>query len=225
MSEEIQKPGWDTLDGELASAPVSEREAEAAAAIPHIERASSETQENLAQMREANTDAVSGARWDRQEELSEARQDERTGRILHVHTFVQMLWRAGIVCVLTRVQTQGLRSLKGDAHASDRKAQYERTMAGLVINSSRAMPLPAPRYATWVQIPAMLEYSVMRFDEHNLPTREKYRGWRTVLLELIRQGFLEERVANHVFGEPRGPAARRWLEILQSFRNTGVTAS
>lgn len=232
MAQEIEKPDWNPREEyarELGiGAPdtdAEKREADAIAVLPHETRASNETKENLQQLQEENTAAVAGQRWDRQEELGEAREDERIGRILHASTFVQMLWKCGIVCVLTRCNTEGLRSLRGEAHARERRAQYDRTMAGLVINSCRAMPLAAPRYVTWVQIPAMIEYSVMRFDEHNLPTREKYRGWRTVLLELIRQGFLTERQANHVFGEPRGPAARRWQEILQSFRNAGALAS
>ncbi|HEV1286534.1 MAG TPA: hypothetical protein VNU44_14530 [Bryobacteraceae bacterium] len=229
ISEGREALRWDTLDRELAvgqpHTDAEKREAEAMAALPHETHASSETQESLQQLREDNTAAVAGQRWPRQEELSEAHLDERTGRILHASTFVQMLWKCGIVCILTKCQTEGLRSLKGKAHEQERRAMYERTMAGLVINSSRAMPLPAPRYASWVQIPAMIEYSVMRFDEHGLPTREKFRGWRTVLLDLIRQGFLTERQANWVFGEPRGPAARRWQEILQSFRNGGLISS
>lgn len=228
MPDEIEKPDWNPSEDyqrELGIRPPSPEEQAAAELLPHETRASNETKEKLAELREENTAAVSGARWPGQEELSDAHLDERTGRILHASTFLQMLWKCGIVCVLTRCNTQGLRSLRGEAHARERRAAYERSMAGLVINSSRAMPLPEPRYATWVQLPAMLEYSVMRFDTHGLPTREQYRGWRTVLLELIRQGFLTERQANAVFGEPRGPAARRWNEIVQSFRNVGVIAS
>jgi hypothetical protein len=201
------------------------READAIAALPHESRASNETKDRLQELQEANTAAVAGFQWGRQEELGEAHEDERIGRILPASTFVEMLWKAGIVCVLTRCDTRGLRSLKGEAHARERRALYEKTMAGLVITSTRAMPLPAPRYVTWVQIPAMIEYSVMRFDEHNLPTTQKYKGWRTVLLELIRQGWLTEREANRVFGEPRGPAAKRWGEILQSMRSQGLLAS
>jgi hypothetical protein len=199
------------------------READVIAAMPHVDRASNETRENLAQLREENTDAVAGQRWARQDELGEAHQDERTGRIITAHQFLKMLWQCGIVCVLTRMNVAGLHSLKGESHARERRAHYDRTMAGLVVNSSRAMPLPAPRYVTWIQIPAMIEFSVMRFDAHGLPLAEKYRGWRTVLLELIRQGLLTERDVNRVFGEATGPGARRWLEILQSIRtNAGI---
>ena len=231
MSEEIENPEQEPRDAyaeELGiHAPrtdTEKREAELVAALPHEDRASNETRENLQQLQEENSASVREFRLFDQAEVGEAAQDERTGRILPAFTFVEMLWKCGIVCVLTRVNVQGLRSLKGKAHARERAAHYDRTMAGLVVNSSRAMPLPAPRYVTWVQIPAMIEYSVMRFDGHGLATSEKYRGWRTVLLKLIQEGLLTERQANHVFGEPRGPAAARWGQILQSFRNAGAIA-
>lgn len=201
------------------------READAIAALPHETRASSRTQENLQKLQEENTAAVASLRWGRQAELSESHEDERRGRILHASEYVKLLWKCGIVCVLTRCDTRGLRSLKGEWHTRERRALYEKTMAGLVINSSRALPLAAPRYAGWVQIPAMYEYSVMRFDAHGLPTTEKFRGWRTVNLKLIQEGFLTERESNRVFGEATGPAARRWQEILQGFRQAGLTSA
>lgn len=203
------------------------REAELIAAMPHEERMSPRTEDELAKSRERteSSSELQACKWDRQEELGEAHEDERIGRILHASTFVQMLWKCGIVCVLTRMNVAGLRSLKGERRAKERRAHFDRTMAGLVISSSRALPLPSPKYVTWVQIPAMIEYSVMRFDERGLPTSEKFRGWRTVLLALIQQGFLDERQCNRVFGEARGLAARRWNEILQSFRNVGAIAS
>lgn len=229
MSEEIQKrevgAAWDSLDRELGVSRDTDREPRDTDALPHETRASSETKENLAQLKEENSAAVAAYRLYDPAQVGEEAQDERIGRILPASTFVEMLWKCGIVCVLTRVNTQGLRSLKGKWHAKERSAHYQRTMAGLVVNSSRAMPLSSPRYVTWIQIPAMIEYSVMRFDEHGLATSEKYRGWRTVLLKLIQEGLLTERQANFIFGEPRGPAAARWGQILQGFRNTGMFAS
>jgi hypothetical protein len=224
MSEEIQKPGWDTLDAELGISPLAEPRGEPVTELPHVE-GTTESKERLQEMQEENALAVRPFRLFDEAQVGDAALDERTGRILPAATFVEMLWKCGIVCVLTRMNTQGLRSLKGKAHAKERAAHYQRTMAGLVVNSSRAMPLPAPRYVTWIQIPAMIEYSVMRFDGHGVATSEKYRGWRTVLLKLIQDGLLTERQANWVFGEPRGPAAARWGQILQSFRNAGAIPS
>jgi hypothetical protein len=230
MSEETKNQDWNPAEDyqrELGiggpQSDADKRDAEAIAALPHETRASAETLENLQALRESNTAAVAGLRWGKQAELSESHEQERTGRILSASAYIQLLWKCGIICVLTRCDTRGLRSLKGEAHARERRAHYERTMAGLVINSSRALPLPAPRKVTWVQIPAMIEFSVMYFDSHGVPTNEKFRGWRTVNLKLIQEGFLTERESNRVFGEPRGEVARRWRETMQGFRNAGMT--
>ena len=76
-----------------------------------------------------------------------------------------------------------------------------------------------PEIACWVQRGWMPEYTVMRFDDHGVPLAEKYRGWRTVLLQMILKGLLTEKVAHKVFGEANLPCAERYNTILRSFRN------
>lgn len=202
------------------------READYIASLPHETRSSAKTEDELEEFREIThaNPQLRDCEWQRQEELSEAHQDERTGRILTASQFIGLLWRCGLTCVLTRPNVEAIRySMKSHEYTQERRAQIARTQAGLVVQQCAIVSLPRPEYATWVQIPAMIEYSVMRFDSHNLPTNEKYRGWRTVLIELIRKGFLTERKANEVFGEARGPAARRWQEIMQAIRtNQGI---
>jgi hypothetical protein len=44
------------------------------------------------------------------------------------------------------------------------------------------------------------EWSVMRFNEWNVPTTEKYRGWRTAMLHLILAGVLTETEVDRAFG-------------------------
>jgi len=76
-----------------------------------------------------------------------------------------------------------------------------------------------PEIACWVQRGWMPEYTVMGFDDHGVPLAEKYRGWRTVLLQMILKGLLTEKVAHKVFGEANLPCAERYNTILRSFRN------
>jgi hypothetical protein len=79
-----------------------------------------------------------------------------------------------------------------------------------------------PEVGCWVQIGFMPELSVMRFDEHGIPTTEKYRGWRTALLQLILKSVIMERKANEVFGKPAvTPAFHRYNWTLKQFRNNG----
>lgn len=61
------------------------------------------------------------------------------------------------------------------------------------------------------------EFSHVILDTSNLPVRE-YRGWRSVIIGLIKQGVLTYAAAVREFGEPTGPRAGRWSEQLQPYR-------
>jgi hypothetical protein len=76
-----------------------------------------------------------------------------------------------------------------------------------------------PEVGCWVQLGWMPEYSVVRFDDHGVPLNEKYRGWRTVLLQLILKGIVSEEAAHAVFGKATGPASERYNATLFSVRN------
>ncbi len=61
------------------------------------------------------------------------------------------------------------------------------------------------------------EFSCVQEDERGRPTRE-CRGWRTVVLALIRQGHISYKDAVSVFGEPNGIRAGRWQQLLREQR-------
>jgi hypothetical protein len=76
------------------------------------------------------------------------------------------------------------------------------------------------RYVCYLQIPAMYEWSVLRLDRHNIPVGEKFRGWRTVLMELIKKEILTEYQAHKIFGHPSGNKTfRRYQRSLWELRN------
>ena len=76
------------------------------------------------------------------------------------------------------------------------------------------------RYITMIQIPAMIEWSVLALDDHGLPAGEEYRGWRTVLCELIKKGVVTERRAHEIFGRPTDSiVSRRYRRSLFEFRH------
>ena len=48
----------------------------------------------------------------------------------------------------------------------------------------------------------MYEWSILKVDRHGLPAGEDFRGWRTVLIQLITKGILTEARAHQIFGKP-----------------------
>jgi hypothetical protein len=64
------------------------------------------------------------------------------------------------------------------------------------------------------------EFSQYLFDPvTDVPIKESKRGWRTVLLRLVKARMLTEDVCNRVFGRPEGLPANRWHSELQKYRN------
>lgn len=74
-------------------------------------------------------------------------------------------------------------------------------------------------YIAYCQVPCMYEWSVLRLDAHGLPNGEDFRGWRTVLSQLIIKEILTEEKAHKIFGEPSGPASVIYRRTLWNFRN------
>lgn len=57
-------------------------------------------------------------------------------------------------------------------------------------------------YICYLQVPAMYEWSLLKIDRHGLPFGEDFRGWRTVLMQLITKNVLTEKKAHESFGKP-----------------------
>lgn len=80
--------------------------------------------------------------------------------------------------------------------------------------------LQKARYVCFLQVPAMWEWSVLKVDRHNVPQGEAFRGWRTVLAELIRTEILTEYQAHQIFGYPsHNPVFSRYHQTLWEIRN------
>jgi hypothetical protein len=58
------------------------------------------------------------------------------------------------------------------------------------------------QYICYLQVPAMYEWSVLKVDRHGLPAGEDFRGWRTVLIQMITKDILSETKAHQIFGKP-----------------------
>ncbi len=75
------------------------------------------------------------------------------------------------------------------------------------------------KMVTTLQYPYGPEWSLMRFDEFDVPICEKYRGWRTALLNLIIADVLTEDEVNRAFGPvPLSPVSLLYRERLYYHR-------
>jgi hypothetical protein len=76
-----------------------------------------------------------------------------------------------------------------------------------------------PRCLTSLQYDCGPEWSLMWFDEMDVPTRERYRGWRTALLALITNDVLTEAEVLEAFGPVHdSTASELYLETLKAHR-------
>lgn len=158
-------------------------------------KTSSQNLEELERQKELNNDIAREYQWDKQWELADERM--RKGQLMHSSELLMKLREeCGLRCWYNSKPAYGfigLRAIKRDGNA--------------------------PEFVCGVQLGYMPEFSVMRFDSHGVPTREKYRGWRTVLLRLIIGGFITEESAERVFGEASGAASRRYNSTLFAVRS------
>jgi hypothetical protein len=157
---------------------------------------SSQTKEELCRLSEANEANARQYQFVTPEEYADAK--ERIGKIKHSSRFLVELRKAGVKCWYR------------DHPQADKLT--------MVVQNKDAKP----EVGCWVQRGFMPELSIVRFDDHNIPINERFRGWRTATLQLILKGILTEEQADETFGRPKfSPAFSRYHQILRSFRNQG----
>lgn len=85
----------------------------------------------------------------------------------------------------------------------------------------------SPTYGKLVEMPIscgfrvdrpLPEFSWLETDKWNIATKEGERGWRTVLMRLIKGGFLKYHAVKAEFGEPHGERGKLWHEQLREYR-------
>lgn len=187
---------WETYDSEFENddPALLAAMAEYASRGPSEAEASSQTKDELARVKEAAAEQVKEYQWLTPEEYK--REGDRIGRIMHNVVFLNLLRKAGVKCWYR-------------AHPQPGKIT-------LIVQRGE---LPA-EVGCWCQLGFAPELSIMRFDEHGIPTTEKYRGWRTCLLQLILKSVISQKKAEEVFGvPPLTPAFHRYNATLQQFRN------
>lgn len=158
--------------------------------------ASSQTKEELARLKEASAEQAKQYQWLTPEEY--ANEGDRIGHVMHSTVFLHKLKQAGVNCWYRNHPQPG--------------------KVTLIVQHQNE----EPKVGCWCQLGFCPELSVMRFDDHGVPLAEKYRGWRTCLLQLILHGVISETKAIEVFGKPStAPAFHRYNATLQQFRNQG----
>lgn len=159
--------------------------------------ASNQTKEELARLKEGAAEQAKEYQWLTPEEYKN--EGDRIGHIVHSVVFLHKLKKAGVNCWYRN-----------------------HPQAGKVTLIVQMQPGADPEVGCWCQLGFAPELSVMRFDDHGVPLAEKYRGWRTCLLQLILKGVISEKKANEIFGKPSTtPAFHRYNATLQNFRNQG----
>ena len=181
------------LDPELEAAI-----AEFASHDPHG-HTDSQTDEELCRVKEENDNLARDYQWLNPGEYEDEK--ARIGRIMHSSELIKKLTEECGISARYRPHPQPKRIT-------------------LLVDTSQG--IKGMEVACWVQFGYMPEYSICNFDDHGVVLQEAYRGWRTVLLQLLVKHMIDEETINRVFGEAVGPAARKYLELVRAFRGLKV---
>jgi hypothetical protein len=156
-----------------------------------------QTDEELCRLQEQNENKAKEYQWLTPQEYADA--GDRVGKVKGVATFITQLQKAGLNCWY-------------------RRHPHPDKLTLVVVNELSK----EAEVGCWVQFGFMPELSVFRFDDHGIPTTEKYRGWRTCLLQIILKGFITQEKAEEIFGKPPTTKAfHRYNRTLQAWRNQG----
>jgi hypothetical protein len=158
------------------------------------------TNEHYHRQREMNYRASQNQRWDHQEELYDDL--SKIGRPM----MSSDLMRALSYMVPDLYVTAG--NIVGDLAVFKTYPQPQPQLDGRSFE-----------YLFYCPTGLLPEFSMYEFNDRDVPLREKQRGWRTILLRLIKARMLTEDLAHKVFGKPEGKAATRYLRQLYEFRN------
>lgn len=188
----------------------------------------------------ANDMRLRSARWEGQDRWQGKENEEmRKVNVIHCNEFIRRLAASGINAAL---DNHCVDDFCADMNKIHPERDYEIIGDGgprIWLNSfSRvgrigvnAWLKPKPGTKAWdkhlyiaetvttLQYPWSYEWSVMRFDEYNVPTAEKFRGWRTTLLNMIIKGVLTEEQAHRAFPLHICAASTFYRKQLYNFRN------
>lgn len=170
------------------------------------------TEEHLYRQREMNFSAASNQRWGK-DQLDFMDDDARRVGYLHHSDFIRKLNNISQYKLYIR---DG--NFVGDLaiYKVFERIKYE---YGMYRAAKLDPDRPTFQYLCYMPLGYSPEFSVIEFDHRAVPLREKERGWRTVLLKLIKSGVVIEADVNKEFGYPVGPGSIAYRRDLFRWRN------
>lgn len=176
--------------------------------------------------------AAEPQRWKGQERWQGRENEEmRLTNILHPHEVFAKLRRAGVDA---RIESPTYYVWGIDDDTGKRVAIKKQRDVGRIwlhdeavrgrVGISAWMPdeTTGRRTIKWVaalQFPYGPEWSVLNFNEWNVPINERYRGWRTALLQMILKDVITEEEVDRAFGPVTlNPASELYRKSLQHHR-------
>jgi hypothetical protein len=203
--------------------------------LPYTDTSSQELIEAEQKAWEENYRARASYRWQGQERWQGRENEEmRLVNILHPHAVFQKLKDAGVDCSIEAaiewvwdadpktglaIPVQRTRNSARfwlhDVVIKDRIG-----ITGWVNRNGRR----TAQYITYLQYPKGPEWSLMKFDDFDVPMYERYRGWRTALLRLIQEELVTEDEVDRAFGPVQeNDASDLYLQQLVEYRKTKAT--
>jgi hypothetical protein len=202
--------------------------------VPYTDTSSQQLMEEEQRMFEENYRAASKYRWQGQERwMGKENEEMRLVNILHPHAVFRKLNDAGIDCSIDPAvdwvwdidAATGLTVPKQRTRSSARFWLHDVVIKDRVgisawvwRNGERVAS-----YVTYLQYPQGPEWSLMYFNELDVPTAERYRGWRTALLKLMMDEVITEDEVNKAFGAPvHNEASELYFEQLEYMRKKRI---
>jgi hypothetical protein len=180
-------------------------------------------------------------RWHGQERWMGRRNEEmRIVNIMHPHAVINKLKAAGIEASIEPAVSwiwvpddqTGLLVLRPKVHSNARlwlndfvvykKGTSEKNAGRVGVTAwVKDGDVKRVKCVTSLQWDCGPEWSLMHFDEWDVPVCERYRGWRTALLALITHDVLTEEEVDRAFGPVvENSASELYRETLQRYRTT-----
>ena len=176
--------------------------------------------------------AASHSRWAGQERwMGEENIERRVVNILHPHDVMRKLQRAGVDA---RIEAPVYYvTMRDDVTGLPVQVKRPRDVARIWLGDEAVQgrigifgwvndPITETRCVkliTSLQYPCGPEWSVMYFNEWDVPTTERYRGWRTALLQMILKNIITEEEVDRAFGPVvLNPASELYRQQLQGHR-------
>lgn len=174
--------------------------------VPYTDKSSDELMDEEAKLFAENYAAAENQRWEGQERwIGKENEEMRLVNIMTPHEVIRRLQGAGVKASIDpAVHETWTPNLGGILVRTTANISGARLWLHAEIILDRvgisAWVNNEPKYITYLQWPRGPEWSLMRFNEYDVPTSERYRGWRTALLRLMQERVVTEEEVDRAFG-------------------------